>query len=132
LECLEIVQDPFGNYAIQFTIETYGYDLCLGVIQQVYNNMISLSIQKFSSNVVEKCIELSSPNEFQKVIKDIFLNQNNFSTLLRNKYGNFVLQKTLSRMSYDEKVELKEDLSKRGNINSGKEKQRLNALLEIM
>jgi hypothetical protein len=56
-ECLEIVQDPFGNYAIQYAMEVYGPVKCQGIIEELVNNLLSLSMQKFSSNVVEKCIE---------------------------------------------------------------------------
>lgn len=54
---LEIVQDPYGNYAIQFTIDTYGCLYCKEIINEICKNFLTLSLQKFSSNVVEKCIE---------------------------------------------------------------------------
>jgi hypothetical protein len=53
----EIVQDPFGNYAIQFAIDTYGNIYCKDVIDKICKNILTFSLQKFSSNVVEKCIE---------------------------------------------------------------------------
>ncbi len=56
-DCIEIVQDPFGNYAIQYAIDTFGYDSCKKIINEICVNILSLSMQKFSSNVVEKCIE---------------------------------------------------------------------------
>lgn len=59
-ECMEIVQDPFGNYAIQHVLEVYGSSLSIGIINEIKNNILSLSMQKFSSNVVEKCIEYSN------------------------------------------------------------------------
>lgn len=55
--CIEIVQDPFGNYAIQYAIDTFGNESCKIIIKEICNNIHSLSMQKFSSNVVEKCIE---------------------------------------------------------------------------
>lgn len=58
---MDIVQDPFGNYAIQHTMEVYGSQICNGIINEIANNILSLSMQKFSSNVVEKCIEISNP-----------------------------------------------------------------------
>ncbi len=56
-DCIEIVQDPFGNYAIQFAIEQYGVEDCFEIVQQILCNIVLLANQKFSSNVVEKCIE---------------------------------------------------------------------------
>lgn len=53
----EIVQDPFGNYAIQHTIDTFGSLYCKNLINEICANILTFSLQKFSSNVVEKCIE---------------------------------------------------------------------------
>lgn len=53
----EVVQDPFGNYAIQFAIDTYGKEYCKDIINDICANILTFSLQKFSSNVVEKCIE---------------------------------------------------------------------------
>ena len=59
LICLEISQDPFGNYAIQYAIDYYTPYNCTGIINEIIKSIINLSIQKFSSNVVEKIIESS-------------------------------------------------------------------------
>ena len=55
-DLVEIVEDAFGNYAVQHAIDIYGADVCSNIINQIVNNILSLSNQKFSSNVVEKCI----------------------------------------------------------------------------
>lgn len=56
--CLEIIQNPFGNYIIQHILEEWGPEVCKDVTKLIHQNIISLSMQKFSSNVVEKCIDL--------------------------------------------------------------------------
>jgi hypothetical protein len=53
---LEIIQNPFGNYIVQHIFEEWGVDICKEVINIILNNVISLSMQKFSSNVVERCL----------------------------------------------------------------------------
>lgn len=55
---LEIVQNPFGNYIIQHILDEWGPDTIKDVINVITTNIISLSMQKFSSNVVEKCFDL--------------------------------------------------------------------------
>lgn len=54
-----IVQDPYGNYAIQHALEVYGPYICFNIIKIILGNIVSLSIQKYSSNVVERCIQFS-------------------------------------------------------------------------
>ncbi len=53
-------------------------------------------------------------------------------SLLKNKYGNFVLQKAINTMSTEERKELKEYLIKKVSITSNKEKARISSLLEII
>lgn len=56
---LEVIQNPFGNYIIQYIFDEWGMDYCRDVYNIVMQNLLSLSMQKFSSNVVEKCIDLA-------------------------------------------------------------------------
>jgi hypothetical protein len=55
---LEIVQNPFGNYIIQHILDELGPDIAMNIINVIISTIISLSMQKFSSNVVEKCFDL--------------------------------------------------------------------------
>jgi pumilio RNA-binding family len=66
-DSLEIVQDPYGNYAIQYAIEYYGISVCANLINTIVSNIVLLSNQKFASNVVEKCIESGSDVKFYHI-----------------------------------------------------------------
>jgi hypothetical protein len=70
-DCIELVQDPFGNYAIQFAFEIYGPCVCRNLLIEICRHILSLSMQKFSSNVVEKCIE--NADEVKFYLKSFFL-----------------------------------------------------------
>jgi hypothetical protein len=65
------------------------------------------------------------------MIRELF-NTTKISSLLKNKYGNFVLQKAIQVMNNDEKKEIKDILAKKISLTSNKEKVRLNSLLEII
>jgi len=65
------------------------------------------------------------------MIKEIF-NTSKLSSLLKNKYGNYVLQKSIQIMSNEEKCEIKEHLMKKVTFSSNKEKARLNDLIDII
>ena len=58
--CMALVQSPFGNYAIQTAIETGSHIDCKEIYNSLLKNVLQLSMQKFSSNVIEKCIEYSN------------------------------------------------------------------------
>jgi hypothetical protein len=53
---------------------------------------------------------------------------------LKNKFGNFVLQKAISFIKLDEnlKNEIKDNISKKLNISNNKDKVKLTTLLEML
>jgi pumilio RNA-binding family len=144
-ECLEIVQDPYGNYAIQYALEYYGISVCVNLINAIVANIVLLSNQKFASNVVEKCIESGSEveiiimikfilfylkNIFRIIIAEMFLNNHNFMAIMKNKYGNFVLIKAIKTMSAEFKIEVKNYLLKNISISCGKERTNFNYIID--
>jgi len=139
LECVtlngvEIIQNPFGNYIIQYIVDSWGVCSCTSVIQVIADNIVTLSLQKFSSNVVEKCLDLIDLQARTLWCREIFIDIHNFLTLLKNKYGNYVLSRALQRMSYHEKKELRENMVyhlQSANINR-KDKNRIKEFAEVI
>jgi len=64
-------------------------------------------------------------------IKEEIFNPVNFIALLKNKYGNFVLQKLLGKITVDEMPRLKEVLLKSSNMCGTKEKTKLNQIMNF-
>ncbi len=64
-------------------------------------------------------------------VKDIF-NFSKLSSLLKNKYGNFVLQKVIQVMTPKEKSDIKEYLNKKMENLSNKEKPRIKGLMDLL
>ncbi len=55
---LETVQNAYGNYVIQHILDEWGPTIAKDIVEVIISNIISLSMQKFSSNVVEKCLDI--------------------------------------------------------------------------
>lgn len=92
--CLELIQDPYGNYAVQRLLEIWGESSHSALEAQLSNKLIQLSIQKYSSNVIEQC--LSEPGlGAQFAIK--LIKVESLHVLLPNAYGCYVL-KALKRL----------------------------------
>jgi hypothetical protein len=53
-----LVQNPFGNYALQTAFECWPISFAYPIIEQFYGRLYNLSMHKYSSNVIEKCIQL--------------------------------------------------------------------------
>ncbi|KAK6905551.1 pumilio-family RNA binding protein [Kwoniella mangroviensis CBS 10435] len=91
---LYLVQDPFGNYVIQYILDLNDARFSEPLIRTFIGNVCSLSVQKFSSNVVEKCVRVADP-EVRKGLVGECLNRSRLEKLLRDSYGNYVIQTIL-------------------------------------
>lgn len=54
---IDLVQNPYGNYAVTEVINNWDAELCKPIFNNLEKKVNQLSMQKFSSNVVEKCLE---------------------------------------------------------------------------
>jgi hypothetical protein len=91
---LTLVQDPYGNYVVQYILDLNDNRFSDGVIRQFSGNVCALSVQKFSSNVIEKCIRVAEHNTRKMLIEEL-LNRSRLEKLLRDSYGNYCVQTAL-------------------------------------
>ena len=89
----KIITDQYGNYIIQNIITKFNLMLKYQIIENIIKNLVTFSNQKFSSNVVEKCLE----GELKGNVIDEILKYNNFELILLNEFGNYVIQKALNK-----------------------------------
>jgi hypothetical protein len=89
-----LVQDPFGNYVVQYILDlndpSFTTPLCLGFRGKI----AELSMQKFSSNVIEKCIRCAEMTAKAAMIEEL-LDVEQLERLMRDSYGNYVIQTAL-------------------------------------
>ena len=100
---LSFIQHPYANYAVQSLISNTDLSHCDVIIDTIVQNYLSLSTQKFSSNVVENCIKYGKESTVKKIFKNI-VEQEKLESLLNNNYGNFVLEKLIARLNKEEKM----------------------------
>ena len=100
---LSFIQHPYANYAVQSLITNTDLSYCDAIIDTIVQNYLSLSMQKFSSNVVENCIKFGKENTVKKIFGNI-IEQEKLESLLNNNYGNFVLEKLIARLNKEEKM----------------------------
>ncbi len=61
-------QDAFGNYVVQYVLELGHQETCAAVIEGLRGSFAPLSLQKFSSNVVERCLKLGGMDAEREVV----------------------------------------------------------------
>ena len=93
----DLIQDPYGNYVIQFILDLEVEILVNSIVDYLTisencESFYSLCCQKFSSNVIEKCIRVSSRCQRNKLIEMIM---QKVDFLLEDAFGNYVLQTAL-------------------------------------
>ena len=114
-------QSPFGNYAVQFLMENWNNLDIIELFEKIYENIFILSKQQFSSNVVEKGLETMDDFYRGKIIGKLFF-EGKFIFLLKNKFGNFVLNKAYKYMTPEIKKEF--ELYLINNINNFNTKEK--------
>ncbi|KAL7720576.1 Pumilio domain-containing protein C6G9.14 [Entamoeba marina] len=95
---LQLVQDAYGNYVVQYVLKVPLTDVVYDVTKQIQEDLIELSMQKFSSNVVEKLV-CSDDYGARELIFEKFLSYKNVTKLLQDSYANYVIQTCLDYSS---------------------------------
>ena len=99
IECITknavtLVQDPFGNYVVQYIIDLDQEAFTEPVVRQFHGRITSLSRHKFSSNVIEKCLRCASDTSKDMIVEEL-LSPGEMANLLRDNFANYVIQTAL-------------------------------------
>ncbi len=114
-KALELMQDAYGNYVVQYVLdvcckdeeeEYYIQQIC----QKVIGRVVPLSIQKFSSNVMEKCLERCAEPIRQIYLDELTANEEKVKELLGDPFGNYVIQRALAVATHNQAIQLVEAL----------------------
>ncbi|ONK64457.1 uncharacterized protein A4U43_C07F26240 [Asparagus officinalis] len=92
---LMLAQDAFGNYVVQYVIGLKSHSTNTILASQFQGHYVQLSMQKFSSNVVEKCFK-EFHEELKAAIVFEMLAAPELEELLQHPFANYVIQSALS------------------------------------
>lgn len=94
-DSLELVNNQYGNYLLQHLVEQRNEECNRGLHQRLGGHYAVLSRQKFSSNVVEKCLKFGSASWREAIIHEL-MDLTALGSLLQDSYGNYVMQHALA------------------------------------
>lgn len=104
---LELMQDAYGNYVVQYVLDVCGDEDVHAVCESVTGKVCLLAIQKFSSNVMEKCLERCTDR-----VKEMYLQElsdpERIRELMMDPFGNYVVQRALSVATHTQAIRLVE------------------------
>ena len=104
---LELMQDAYGNYVIQYVLDVCSDEDVHAVCESVAGKVTLLAIQKFSSNVMEKCLE-RCPDRVKEQYLDELSDSERIRELMMDPFGNYVVQRALSVATHVQAVRLVE------------------------
>lgn len=87
-----LVSDQFGNYIIQHLLDFGPEEVKTEIKRKMNGKFVRFSKQKFSSNVVEKCLKVSDQRWKAIIVRQLI---NSPSELINDKFGNYCLQTAL-------------------------------------
>ncbi|WOK97633.1 hypothetical protein Cni_G06341 [Canna indica] len=96
----KIAQDPFGNYVVQYILGLENPLIIQNLISQFKGKYVHLSSQKFSSNVVERCLEIFAENDQETIIREL-ISFSRFDQLMEDPFANYVIQSALQNVKND-------------------------------
>jgi hypothetical protein len=104
---LELMQDAYGNYVIQYVLDVCSDEDVHAVCESVAGKVTVLAIQKFSSNVMEKCLERCT-DRVKELYLDALSDSERIRELMMDPFGNYVVQRALSVSTHAQAVRLVE------------------------
>lgn len=100
----KLLNDKYGNYVIQYILELQGYENYKAAIGESINlNIIFYCYQKYSSNVVEKCLKVDVKTVFEKLV-DILQDVEELKKMISDQFGNYVVQTAMLRNRHSPKI----------------------------
>jgi hypothetical protein len=91
----ELVQDPFGNYVVQYILDLSVPEFTRPLCLSFEGRMVDLSRQKFSSNVMEKMIRCSPMDIRHGLCMEYMTSPHEVERHIRDMYANYVVQTIL-------------------------------------
>jgi len=109
---LDLTKDVYGNYVVSHVLEHGKMQDKLFVINKIKKKVLMLSNHKFGSNVIEKCLAHGDKKQKEEILNEIISakildtvtderqgSQVSLQDLMRDKYGNYVIQRVLTMCS---------------------------------
>ncbi|KAK8226976.1 armadillo-type protein [Phyllosticta capitalensis] len=132
---MTLIPDQYGNYVTQHIIEHGEPEDRTKIIELVKVQLLAFAKHKFASNVVEKCLIFGTDAQrremMEKMCEKTERGESTLMSLIKDGYGNYVIQKmldTLSAPDYASFLEqLQPEIQKAKRTLAGKQVQAVGA-----
>ncbi|KAG9318499.1 armadillo-type protein [Chiua virens] len=107
---INLMQDQFGNYVVQFVLEQGKPHDRYQVIAKLRGQMLNMARHKFASNVCEKALVTATTEERRGLVEEIIAPKPDgvspIVSMMKDQFANYVLQRALTVADQDQKDQL--------------------------
>ncbi|EXJ72185.1 uncharacterized protein A1O5_04689 [Cladophialophora psammophila CBS 110553] len=111
---LPLISDSYGNYVVQHIIQNGEPQDRRQVVNIVLQQLLAFSKHKFASNIVEKSIDCADEDQRAQILRGLTAPNEQGVTpvlgLMRDQYGNYVLQKVFGQVQGPDLLALRADM----------------------
>ena len=119
--CIQLATSPFGNYLIQYLFQLWKDSDIEQINNIIIDNANFLVKQRYSSNVIEKAIDIYDNKIKPRLIRSLSLG-GDILEVIKNQYGHYVLNKAVKYMDEGLKTEIETILNNQMPNMNKKEK----------
>lgn len=109
----EMVFDQYGNYVVQHILEFGGKEYKDEIFSVVSKDVYSISVHKFASNVMEKCVLVADASQKKRLISEFLAMKGQRPILVNmclNNFANYVVQRLVDSVDAKGKQKIREML----------------------
>ncbi|EXJ62764.1 hypothetical protein A1O7_03203 [Cladophialophora yegresii CBS 114405] len=109
-----LIGDSYGNYVVQHIIQNGEPRDRRQVVDIILSQLLGFSKHKFASNIVEKSIDCADEDQREQILRGLTATNDQGVTpvlgLMRDQYGNYVLQKVFNQLQGIKLMALRADM----------------------
>ncbi len=98
-KAVDLAKDQYGNYVVQHVFEHGKEQYKEKIMKALRGSLVALSKQKFSSNVIEKCLQYSSDKDKEHLVQEMLGKEGDLNPplydMMKDRYANYVVQKAV-------------------------------------
>ncbi|XP_044946729.1 pumilio homolog 9-like [Hordeum vulgare subsp. vulgare] len=91
----DLAQNRFGNYIVQYVLKQRNPSYLAIIASRFRSNYVRLSKQRYSSNVVETCLEVFNDRDRSDIVHELICYRR-FRDLVSDEFANYVISRALT------------------------------------
>ena len=105
---VKLMKDSFGNYVVQHMIKEW--DVNPAMYRLIRGRVVELAIHKFSSNVIERCIERADQDSFRDMLREL-IETDKLMMMMNCVFGYYVMKTAYKTANYNQKKIIQEAIN---------------------